>query len=488
MVFLYAGIALGMVNTVLRTRALTPEEIGVIGILLSISAIAGYLVSLGMPAGILKFYSRFKSKPELKSAFVLLCIAVVLVLFALVSTGFRAFEDLLTRKYDNPLLGSYISYVYYLFLFNGLNSVLGTVLRAEHQTVHTTVINRFLERILFLVFLSLMLVFPGLSFTEYFLFFLAQYAIKTALFVAVGARRAVSARPAFLSLSTSFIKELATYNSFMLLSGLAGVMTAAVDKLMLGYLVDLDAVGVYAIVITFPMLMRMIGTGFGQIAQPVIADHMHSERWDEIKKIYNSNMKIQVFLGGAFLVAFATFGEEGLEFLGEDYAAGFWVMIFLATGEYLNIATGMCGTIIAFSRSFRLDFYLRFFLLLLAIATNFALIPVMGITGAAIATASSLALYNIVKVIFVYAKFGLQPYDLETLGVGTYTLVTGGLLWGAQQLMEISNFGLVLGVAIAFVVAYVLIGAFLIRLSPAVELIRTLGSLWSHVRRRSGRS
>ena len=53
--------------------------------------------------------------------------------------------------------------------------------------------------------------------------------------------------------------------------------------------------------------------------------------------------------------------------------------------------------------------------LTLTIATNYILIPLYGITGSAIATAITISFYNILRWLFLYFKFRMQPYDLNTL-------------------------------------------------------------------------
>jgi len=484
LVLLYAGIGLGLLNTILRTKALTAEEIGLIGILLSISSVTAFLIAFGLPAGILKFYGRFRSSVSQKTFYIIICLSIVTVLTLVASGVFDLVEPLLASKYDNPLLEQYIRYIYFLFLFGGFNVVLGTVLRAEHRTVFVNFTMSFFDRVLFLGFLSMMLIFPQLDFETYFWFFVGTYCLKTVMLALFLARKVRLGKPSSAGFDRPLVKEMATYSSFMLFAGLAGVITAAVDRLMLGYYVNLDAVGVYTIVLTFPMLLRMIGSGFGMIANPIIADCFHAGDMDEVQRIYSSNINIQLLLGGGFMAVFVAFGQPGLDFLGEAYSRGFWVMIFLATGEYLNIATGMCGTIIAFSKKYRLDFYLRVFLLLIAVATNMVLIPVLGIEGAAIATASSLAIYNLGKVVYVRIKFRMQPYSFTTLGVLSYSAALGIALWLFQRFAQLSNIGLIIGVSAIAVLGYVLLGAVAFKLTPAIELLETVDQLIGKGRKR----
>ena len=55
------------------------------------------------------------------------------------------------------------------------------------------------------------------------------------------------------------------------------------------------------------------------------------------------------------------------------------------------------------------------FVVVVTIVTNYLLIPLYGITGSAIATAITIGSYNILRWLALHFKFGMQPYDLNTL-------------------------------------------------------------------------
>jgi O-antigen/teichoic acid export membrane protein len=60
----------------------------------------------------------------------------------------------------------------------------------------------------------------------------------------------------------------------------------------------------------------------------------------------------------------------------------------------------------------------------IVIVSNNTLIPAFGITGAAIGAALALIIFNSVKYIFIYVKFGLQPFTANTLKVVAIALLT----------------------------------------------------------------
>ena len=58
---------------------------------------------------------------------------------------------------------------------------------------------------------------------------------------------------------------------------------------------------------------------------------------------------------------------------------------------------------------------MQFVLVLIVILTNWLFIPKFEITGAAIATCISVFTYNIIRYIYLWTKFGIQPFSKSTL-------------------------------------------------------------------------
>jgi len=76
-------------------------------------------------------------------------------------------------------------------------------------------------------------------------------------------------------------------------------------------------------------------------------------------------------------------------------------------------------------------------LVIFTIISNYILIPKYGINGAAMATALSVFLFNLIYLILIKVKMGLQPFSLKTLytvlillgvyGISIYLPLSGNL-------------------------------------------------------------
>jgi O-antigen/teichoic acid export membrane protein len=65
--------------------------------------------------------------------------------------------------------------------------------------------------------------------------------------------------------------------------------------------------------------------------------------------------------------------------------------------------------------------------MVVTLVLNEYLIPIWGIEGAAIATTMAGLLFNLIKFIFIYFKFNLQPYDFRNVKIILITLLCLGL-------------------------------------------------------------
>jgi O-antigen/teichoic acid export membrane protein len=70
---------------------------------------------------------------------------------------------------------------------------------------------------------------------------------------------------------------------------------------------------------------------------------------------------------------------------------------------------------------------------------NVLLIPRYGITGAAMATAISIMSYNLMKLVFIYRHFKMQPFTLNTLKI----IALGFIAYGIGFILPLNFHGLI---------------------------------------------
>jgi O-antigen/teichoic acid export membrane protein len=100
-------------------------------------------------------------------------------------------------------------------------------------------------------------------------------------------------------------------------------------------------------------------------------------------------------------------------FFGQEFKIGAYALIFIALGQIANVIVGPAGYINTMTGNPRYSLYNNFIVLFLNIAMNYMLIPLMGINGAAIATAVSVLIANFIRLFFVYSKLKIHPYSVD---------------------------------------------------------------------------
>lgn len=96
---------------------------------------------------------------------------------------------------------------------------------------------------------------------------------------------------------------------------------------------------------------------------------------------------------------------------------------FIAVGYLIDMATGANAQIIAFSKHYRVALFFLIILIALVVVSILLLVPVWGITGAAVAVALSFAVNNFMRFNFLKRKYNMQPFTLKiVIAAGVFIL------------------------------------------------------------------
>src|ERR1700741_1556479 len=94
------------------------------------------------------------------------------------------------------------------------------------------------------------------------------------------------------------------------------------------------------------------------------------------------------------------------------------------------MGTGVNSMIIGTSIYWRFELYCNL-LLLLNIPMNIWLVKEFGIQGAAISNLIVFTVYNLIRLIFLWVKFKMQPFSLNTVGM----LLNAAFSYGISYLL-----------------------------------------------------
>ena len=194
---------------------------------------------------------------------------------------------------------------------------------------------------------------------------------------------------------------------FVVIAGIS-IINQRTDRLMLGALQDIKSVGLYSVAVQMAMVVNFTLLGLNQAIAPLVAERHDANRGKELQKSLIQATNIATFGSLLIVAALVALGPIVLAIFGPDFSGSYQPMIILAVGQLLNVASGPVGTILSMSRQERFVGIGMSASVVCNIILNYLLIPRYGVNGAAIATAVSVGVWNLLMVVFAKRILGID--------------------------------------------------------------------------------
>ncbi len=233
--------------------------------------------------------------------------------------------------------------------------------------------------------------------------------------------------------------ELVRYSAQMLAETGTAFALLEGGRLILGIFLASADVGVYNIVVLLAMLATLFTFSFNSIFSPIIADVYHRGRADLMSSLLSAITRWIMLLTLPVYAWLLLSGEAVLGIFGAEFVRGYPALAILATAQMLDATAGSVASCLAMTKYQRFNVYNTLAMAVVSVGLNIWLIPRMGIAGAAVATAASIILVNIARLIEGRLLLGVMPYDRSTLKVlVTAVVLVGGALL-ARRSLDIST-------------------------------------------------
>jgi len=136
----------------------------------------------------------------------------------------------------------------------------------------------------------------------------------------------------------------------------------------------------------------------------------------------------QYILGSYLLLGIWLNIDNIFKIIPPEYEAGKYVIFFIGMSNLIRMTGGIDTALIGYSKYYKYNTLFIFLLLFFSVITNWILIPILSLTGAAIASTISVLLFVIIKFVFIKKKFDFQPYNIRyvyvlLISLGTYFLI-----------------------------------------------------------------
>ncbi|MBN9352205.1 MAG: polysaccharide biosynthesis protein [Chitinophagaceae bacterium] len=423
-ILVYGGFVTGFVNTFLFTRQGSPfstSEYAMTGIFIAVGNLMYAFANMGMVAVVYKFYPYYNDNlPKKKNDLMTWTLVICLIGFLFVILAGFVFKDLVVRKFggNSPL---FLKYFVWTFPF-GFGILLFSLFEIFGWNIRQSIFTTFLREIFFKL-LTLILIFVlSFRFIHSFDAFIKLYSFTylfTALVLLVFLIRKGEFHLVFKisRVTKKFYKKMVSMAVLVYAGGTVYMIAQFIDTIIIMSLLGTGPAGVFALGSVVSGLVQAPQRGAIAAAIPVLSKAWKDKDFDKINTIYQrSVINLLIASLAIFFLIWLSYTDIVVSFkLKPAYLDSLWVFFYLGLARVVDLGTGVNSQIIGTSVYWRFEFVSGMILLALIVPLNYILVKHFGIVGAGYSNLISLTIYNLIRILFLYFKYGMQPFNLKTV-------------------------------------------------------------------------
>jgi len=423
MISLFMAAALKLVFRLIITRSLSPSEYGIFSLGYAIVLIVVPIFGLGLDQGAQRFIALYRGQGDLKrvkgtvltaASISMFASAIALILFILATKSISSFLDkpqlfrvLLIMAFVIPVIiiiklivavyqGFEFVYPKVVFYDISLNVVIvcgAIVVSLLRPTLYAFVVSFVLAYLLIMAALG-------------------GYVLRKPLVVLKGIK------------IKQEISQLLAYSLPLGIALSASLIMINVDTLCIGYYRTASEVGLYNVAVPMYQLIGVFLVAMAFIYGPVAARLVGERKHGELYSLYSSVTKWLFILTMPLCFICILYPHETIRLLfGARYTSVAPALRLLALGEFIHTILGPNGvTLVAIGRSnlFLVD---NVTALIINIFLNILFIPRYGVIGAALATTTTIALWNAAYSIQLYYLYRIHPFHKKFIMPVVFSVV-----------------------------------------------------------------
>lgn len=425
---IYIGVLIGFINSlILFPKYLKTEEIGLLRQIISAATLLLPLAAFGISGTSIKFYPEFskdvKSKNEFFSFQFLLTIIGLFLVLILTFIFNKELINFFSKK--SELITDYFDIIFFILFLLTLSTIFESYLKSRMHIILPNFTNGVLNRIL--TGLSVLLLSVSIiNFHQMIYLQVPIYSIGVLILIFYSYKKEK------FTIDLNFIKiknkinSILNFNIYSLISGFGNIIILNIDILMISALLGLSDTGIYTTAFYIAIIIEMPRRAVSQISTPILSKLFKEKNLISVKNYYKIVSINQLIIGSLLFLLVISNLENIFNLIPnkDNFIKGISIVPIICIAKLITMSSSFGSELILMSKHYKFSVTSIIILAIITIISNYFLIPIYGINGAAYAALLSSIIFNLSKIIFIYSKYRFLPFSNKSVFVIIITIIT----------------------------------------------------------------
>ncbi len=365
---------------------------------------------------------------------ILAYLMLTFLLSAMLVTGIYIYADSVAAFMNKPELAGYLRVMVWSAPFYCLTTVLLTATRGLRIMKLWVFVRNGLEPFLDLIFIAVLVFGWTVAVAP---------VLAKAMGFAAGACLSVYYYSKFFSLkkigrrlpSFRHWKRILVFGAPVMVTDFLSIISIKVDLVPLSIIATSAQVAVYQIILNVANIMRNIPQAIDPILMPVVVAMRVRNDASELESIFITLLRSGLFLCVGFFVLSAVFGDRMLQIFGDDFVYGYSALVLACMGIMLHAVFSAAEPALIMMGHPYLPLFNNILLVTVNLVLDFLLIPVYGLTGAALGSLTACVITVVAQITETYLWLKIKPLKRSMLYVLLYGLTIGVVFYGLRAIM-----------------------------------------------------
>lgn len=203
------------------------------------------------------------------------------------------------------------------------------------------------------------------------------------------------------------LRATTVFGFYVVLANSIGFLNTNIDSIMIGYYLNPAEVGIYAVAVLLAQTLTLIPRAVQRVTTPAMATLYGKGDIKGVRRLFYSILKKSLLVSAGSAVPIAVFGPYIIALLfTEEYLVSYIPLLILLMGYSISASFAAVNNTLSSIGRVHITFHITAVCGVLNVLMNILLIPILGISGAALATTVTMIVNFGIMVYFIHRYLG----------------------------------------------------------------------------------